>query len=62
MRSFGNILSRSEERQNLRSGGLVIATLCVLIGLIFAVMNLEFDRRSSEVDSDSASQTALTDD
>ena len=62
MRSFGDILSRSEERQNLRSGELVIATLCVMIGFIFAVMNLDFDHRSEAgPDSDSAPQTALTD-
>jgi hypothetical protein len=40
MRTLGDVLDRSEERQNLKSGGVVIATLCAVIVVLFLVLNL----------------------
>ena len=40
MRSFSEILGSSEEKENIKSGGVVIATVCALIVVLFLALNL----------------------
>ncbi len=41
MRSLVDVVGNAEEIQNLKSGGLVIAALCVLIVILFVLMNVD---------------------
>ena len=59
MRSLNDVLD-SSERQNLRSGALVIGRLCIVI--IFGVLTLDFGIRPEQAGSELAVKTAQVDD
>ena len=40
MRSLVDVVGNTEEIQNLKSGGLVVAALCVLIVVLFVLMSV----------------------
>ncbi len=40
MRSLVDVVGNAEEIQNLKSGGLVVAALCVLIVVLFVLMSV----------------------
>lgn len=63
MRSLGDVLDRSEERQNLKSGGTVIAMVCAVIVVLFLAMslNLGLDPGISGSDNSAVQTTDTTD-
>ena len=62
MRSLGDVLGRSEEMQNLKSGGILIATLCAVIVVLFLALNLNVGIEPGVSQDGSISQTADLDD
>jgi len=62
MRSFSDVLVDSNERQNLKSGAVIIATLCALIVIIFTFANIDTGLGTGRSEKAPVVKSAVVDD